>query len=164
MNEARIKALQRRIEMVLARGTVEAVQDDGQMQSVDLALMHDERATKLERFQQYGLSSHPHAGAESVTVFLQGNRDHGVVIAVDDRRYRMTSMAPGEVAVYDDQDQCVHLKRDQIHVKSPTRVVVECDDIRLGSEGASRRVALEGSTDTMGHALTGDLSTKIYGE
>ncbi|WP_431477838.1 phage baseplate assembly protein domain-containing protein [Massilia eburnea] len=58
-----------------------------------------------------GFTSVPKPGAEGVVVFVGGNRDHGLVIAVEDRRFRLKGLASGEVAIYDDQGQKVHLTR-----------------------------------------------------
>ena len=63
-----------------------------------------------EFFQHYGFTSRPLAGSEVIFI-RQGN--HFVAIASDDRRYRITLEA-GELALYDDQGQKVHLKRDGI--------------------------------------------------
>jgi phage baseplate assembly protein V len=68
----------------------------------------------VERFQNYGHTSNPHPGAEGVMVSVGGNQDHGIVIAVDDRRYRLTGLAEGETALYDDLGQKVYLTRNGI--------------------------------------------------
>ena len=60
-------------------------------------------------------------------MFLGGNRDHGLVIAVDDRRYRLTALAAGEVALYDDLGKTLVLKRNGDIVITATRVVVNGD-------------------------------------
>jgi len=60
-----------------------------------------------EYFQHYGFTSRPLAGAEAI-VIREGN--HLVMIASDDRRYRI-SLEAGEVAIYTDEGDKVHLKR-----------------------------------------------------
>ncbi|MFH1028479.1 MAG: phage baseplate assembly protein [Pseudomonadota bacterium] len=72
-----------------------------------------ETITSREYFQHYGYTSRPLAGSEGI-IIREGN--HIVMIASDDRRYRV-SLDDGEVALYDDQGQKVHLKRNnEIHV------------------------------------------------
>ena len=68
----------------------------------------------VERFQQYGFTSHPHPDAEAIILFVAGERANAVVIAVDDRRYCITNLTAGEVALYDDQGQSGITKRDGI--------------------------------------------------
>lgn len=105
-----IAPLHRRIMLSIARGVVKVVDDSKGLQKVQITLLADEVADKLERVQQYGFTSKPKAGAEAVALFLGGNRDHGVVIAVDDRRYRLKGLADGEVALYTDTDSKIVLK------------------------------------------------------
>ena len=66
-----------------------------------------ETFTDREYFQHYGYSSRTLPGAEGI-VLREGN--HIIMIASDDRRYRV-ALEEGEVALYDDQGQVIHLKR-----------------------------------------------------
>jgi phage baseplate assembly protein V len=97
--------LQQRIMLMLGRALLTVVNDDAGLQRVQVALLSKETRDDVERFQQYGFTSHPHAGAEAAVVFLGGNRDHPIVLAIDDRRYRVQGLAAGEVAIYTDEDQ-----------------------------------------------------------
>lgn len=90
----------RRLMNLLSRGVVSAVDDSKKLQLVQLDLLDTETRDEIERFQNYGFTSVPEAGAESVVLFVGGRRDHGLAIVVDDRRYRLKSLAEGEVAVY----------------------------------------------------------------
>ena len=72
-----------------------------------------ETFTDREYFQHYGYSSRTLPGAEGI-VLREGN--HIIMIASDDRRYRI-ALEEGEVALYDDQGQVIHLKRGkEIHI------------------------------------------------
>jgi phage gp45-like len=49
---------------------------------------------------------------------------------VDDRRYRLTGLAKGEVALYDDLGSKIHLQRDgNILVQCATKVTLDVPDI-----------------------------------
>lgn len=122
-----IRDVGRRVAMMLARGVLAAVSDGGGLQGLRLRLLADEEKDGIERVQQYGLTSVPLAGAEAVIVFLGGNRDHGLVVAVDDRRYRLRGLRGGEVALYDDLGQSVHLTRDGIVIRGAGRPVTLTD-------------------------------------
>jgi phage gp45-like len=50
--------------------------------------------------------------AEGIAVFLGGQRNHPVVIGVDDRRHRPMGMKPGESAQYDDAGQMTLIRRN----------------------------------------------------
>lgn len=104
----------RRIGNMIARGAVSVVNAASKMQTLQVKLMADEVKDGVEHFEPYGFTSHPKAGAEAVGMFFDGDRSHGVVIVVADRRYRLTGLAAGEMAIHDDQGQKVHLTRDGI--------------------------------------------------
>ncbi len=101
----------RRLGNLLARGVVSVVNAAAKMQVLQVKLLAGEAKAGLEHFEPYGFTAHPHAGAEALAVFLDGDRSHGIVIVTPDRRYRLTGLAAGEVAIYDDLGQKVHLTR-----------------------------------------------------
>lgn len=104
--------LKTRIANMVARAVVQLANDAGGLQVVQLSVLEDETRDGCERFQQYGLTSVPFAGAEAVVLFVGGRRDHPLVVAVDDRRYRKKDLQPGEVALYSAAGQWVLLKAD----------------------------------------------------
>jgi len=105
----------RRVHLMVSRGVLSLVNDVLKMQSVQVKLL-DGEVREMERFQNYGFSSQPHPGAEVAAVFVSGNRDHGLALAIDDRRYRVTSLQAGEVAIYDDLGHVVKLTRTGIAI------------------------------------------------
>ncbi|MFS8930942.1 phage baseplate assembly protein V [Cupriavidus taiwanensis] len=111
-----LEPVKARVGLMVGRCVLRAVTDATKLQRVQVQVLADEVHDDVERVQSYGLTSVPHAGAEGVVVFAGGNRDHGLVIAVDDRRYRLVGLEAGEVALYDDQGLKVHLTRDGIVV------------------------------------------------
>jgi phage baseplate assembly protein V len=115
--------LHRRVMLMVGRAAIELVNDALTVQGLQVSLMADEVRDNVERFQQYGLTSHPHPGAEGIVVCVGGSRDHAVVIACDDRRYRLQGLEQGEVALYDDLGQSIILKRDGIVLNTPTKDV-----------------------------------------
>lgn len=111
---AALAALKSRVMLGVARAIVRTVADGRTMQALQLSVLGDELREGVERFQQYGLTSHPHPGAEAVMVCVGGNRDHGLVVAVDDRRYRLKPLQQGEVALYTDEGDSIILKRGRL--------------------------------------------------
>ncbi|WP_417536091.1 phage baseplate assembly protein V [Methylophaga sp.] len=126
-----------KVRQMVSRGVVLLVNDAANMQEMQLKIMADDTMDGVERFQNYGFTSKPHAGSEAIALTVNGDKSHTVVIAVDDRRYRLKGLENGEVALYDDQGQKIVLKRDQILVEAP-KVVVQSDDISLGGEGGAK--------------------------
>lgn len=103
--------LARRIRLMAARAVLTLINDATKMQGVQIKLLDGEVCNNVDRMQQYGYTSVPWPGAEGVYLALGGSRDHGVVIVMDDRRYRLKGLATGEVAIYDDLGQKVHFTR-----------------------------------------------------
>lgn len=110
------RPLVRGLRLMVARGTIKLVDDGPKAQTAQLHLLDGEIRDGVEVFQSYGLSTVPHPGSEAVAVSVGGNRDHCIVIAHGDRRYRLTGMAGGEVALHDDQGAAVILRRDGIAI------------------------------------------------
>lgn len=106
-----VAPLQRRVALMVGRGVIRLVNDALKAQTVQIDLLAGETLTGVERLQQYGFSSVPLPGAEAVAVFPGGQRHHGIVIAVDDRRYRLAGLQGGEVALYTDEGDHLILKR-----------------------------------------------------
>lgn len=149
---AKLRKLAMRFANSLARAVVQVVDDDLKMQMVQLGVLLGEDVDDVERFQEYGLTSVPHAGAEGVVIFPMGDRSHGLLVAVDDRRYRPTGGEAGEVFLYTDEGVMVKLGRGSI--------------VELGGEGLT---ATEGVLNGQAidpftgqtHFALGNASTKV---
>lgn len=120
---AGMRALAQRLGNMLARGRVRSVNAASKMQVLQLDLLAGETKDRLEHFEPAGFSSCPKAGAEAAVAFLDGDRSHGIVLIVADRRYRLTTLVPGEVAIFDDQGQKVHITRAGIVIDGAGRSV-----------------------------------------
>lgn len=91
-----------------------------------------------EYFQHYGFTSRPLAGAEGI-LLKQGNNI--ILIASDDRRYRIEA-ADGEVALYTDEGDHIHMKRgrvveintDTLKVAAATQVLLETPLVKTTGE------------------------------
>lgn len=81
-----------------------------------------------ELFQHYGFASAPLAGAEYIAIPVGGNSKHTVVVASEDGRYRVT-LQDGEVALYTDEGDRVHLKRGRV-----VEVVTETLLVKAGTK------------------------------
>lgn len=109
-----IMGVKSRVMLSVSRGVVGLVDDSKKLQSIQVGMLTDESRDAVERFQEYGFTSVPKSGAEAVVVCVGGNREHGLVVAVDDRRYRIKGLAEGEVCIYTDEGDKVHLKRGKV--------------------------------------------------
>lgn len=147
MNDPLYRSLLRKLHGLAARCVLRLVDDGLKMQAVQVGLLDDETADNLERFQNYGHTSVPLPGAEGVALFLGADRAHGVIIAMDDRRYRLKGLEGGEVALYsiDDQEAPGHrivLKRggiievrgDVIDMRAATRLHLSAPEVEIHAD------------------------------
>jgi phage baseplate assembly protein V len=148
---SRADELSRRVAMTTTRGRMSLVDDKKKLQQVQVELLADETKDNVERFQQYGFTSVPLEGAEALCVFLSGGRDHGIVLSIDDRRYRLTDMKAGDVAIYNDtgakivigRDRTITISCDARHEESSEEVTiktktfkVECETLELSASSS----------------------------
>lgn len=141
-----------RLDDVLARGTVSAADGSKKMRTVQVRLLADEVRDDLEHVEPYGFTSEPldDAQPEAFAAFFGGDRSHGIVFCVADRRFRLKCLKPGEVALYDDVGQKIHLTRDGIEVETPGW-------LRATVSGAATIKAASVQIDSPSTTITGDV-------
>lgn len=164
-------ALARRVRMLIARAVVNLVNDSMKVQSLQISVL-DSEVADAQRFQEYGFTSVPLAGAEAMVAAVSGVRSHRVVIAVEDGRYRLKSLQPGEVALYDNSGNVVHLQNGQVigitaqskvQVTAPTCNVSASDSVTIDSPKATFTgdVTIDGNVMIDGTlAAQGDITTQ----
>jgi len=109
-----VALLQRGLSRLWSRVVVQRLINSTASQQVDISLVAGETKNGMEYLEPYGFTSAAHSGAEGVALFLGGDRSHGVVINVADRRYRLKGLKEGEVALYTDEGDRVVLKRGRV--------------------------------------------------
>ncbi len=130
--------LARRVRLMVARAVVTAIADAGKIQSAQVKLLDGEVRDGVEILQQYGFTSIPLGKPEGLYFSVGGDRDHGVMLNVADRQFRLANIAQGEVAIYTDEDEAgnehrIHFKRGrEIHLMAgTTRIVLTPDGITI---------------------------------
>ncbi len=137
--------LRTRVANMVSRAVLSGIDDSTRMQLLQVGLLSEETRDGIERFQNYGFTSNPLTGAEAVVVFVGGRRDHGLAIAVDDRRYRLRNLESGEVAVYTDQGDSIVIRRGgTIEVTGATAVVLDAPSVELAQPAVDD--AVKGTT------------------
>jgi phage baseplate assembly protein V len=134
--ERLLRPLRTRLYLMIARAAVRLVDDGKGMQVVQADLGAGDTRDGLEHFQEYGFTSRPRApsgtkGPEGIGLRVGGDGAHTVLICVGDRRFRLKSLAEGEVAMYDDLGQVVHMKRDKLLLKSTLGVEIDTPTLEV---------------------------------
>lgn len=141
-----IGPLQRRVMLMVGRGVVRLSDDSPGVQTLQVELLKGEVRADVERFQEYGFTSRPQDGAEAIAVSVGGNRDHAIVIAVEDRRYRIKGLQKGQTAIYDSAGTVLLLGADgTVELLAAKKVTIKCPLVRI-----------EGSLE-----VTGDVTDRV---
>jgi len=115
--------MSRGISNLLARAVVRGLDTATKCQMLQIEMAGGEGKSDIEHFEPYGFTAAPLIGAEAVAAYFDGDRSHGVVLVVSDRRYRIKGLQSGEVAVYDDLGQSVTLTRAGIVVNGAGNLI-----------------------------------------
>jgi len=125
-----VDPIKRSIQLSIGRAVLATVKDTTGIQEVKVSLYAGE-VKEMERFQNYGFTSVPLSTAEGVCVFAGGNREHGICVAIDDRKFRLKSLPNGAVAMYDAFGSKIVLSNDgKIEVNGTTEVALNIDYTR----------------------------------
>ena len=106
-----------------ARSVVDTINDNPMMQEMAGNFMRSESRKKIEAPQNYGFSSvvmpaekgkdgRILRGAEAVINFIGGNRSFPVATIMDDRRFRLKGLKPGDVGMFDHLQQQFLFNKD----------------------------------------------------
>ena len=153
-----VSVLSRRVMNMVSRGIISKTDDKPGMQNVQVSLLYQEGKAKVERMQNYGFSGHAPGESEVTVVFIGGGRDHGVIIATDDRNSRMTGLAEGEVAVYSNEGNSIVLRRDNtIELRTKTLKLIVEEDVTVETERATITASEKISLDAPDILLKGNV-------
>lgn len=115
--------LLRRVMQVASRALIKSTDTAGAIQKGQISVLADETLDGVDQVQEYGFASRPLPGAQAVLLSIAGSRDHPVIIATDDGRYRV-KLENGEACLYDDQGQWVKIGRAKIDIKTGLKVEI----------------------------------------
>lgn len=150
-----MKDLAHRVMLMFGRGVLRGVIDSGKRQLLQVELLKGELRDGLERMQNYGMTSHP-LGGDVAVAFLGGNREQGIALIVDDRRYRL-SLQPGEVALYDDLGNTVQLLRDRVKINAVQKLEIVAPTVTItGDLAVTGNLTNNGKSVGSTHTHPGD--------
>jgi phage baseplate assembly protein V len=133
--------LERRILAAVRIGVAKLIFDDAGLQQLQATVLKQNVRGRINRYQNYGLTSVPLPGAQPLLLSVGGAGNHTVAVAVDDARYRPQNLEPGEVCLYTDEGDRITLQRGRIiAVEAGSAVTVTAPEVRVY---ASTKVRLE---------------------
>jgi len=122
-----LSPIHRRLRLLADRAIVTLVNDALLRQNLQLQLLADESADDVERFQNYGHSSVPPAGAEAVVLSLGGARGGLVAIAVEDKGARPKDLEPGDSCLYHLEGHNLRLTKDGTAILTVKKLIVQAE-------------------------------------
>lgn len=120
-----LSPIRRKIMLMIGKCILAAVDNSGKVMKLQLDGLKNEDITDIERYQEYGFESYPKKDSEALAIFIDGNRDNGIVICVNDRRYRPTNLSEGDACVYDYRGNRIDLKNSGILITDKNGNTVE---------------------------------------
>lgn len=144
-----LRPLQQRVNMMVTRMVVSAVNDSGGLQLAKGHGYADEGLEDVEHAQPGGLAHVALPGAEGVRLSVGGRGDLCFVVGLANRSARPTGLAPGETALY-------------LALPAPLggiKVLCKADGtLHLGSDDGAEALALAGKLKTIiGLVLAGGI-------
>ena len=110
-----------RLQLLFAQGVGTLIGAD----KVQVVVLDGETLNNIARVEPYGYSYRPKPGCQNYLLFPSGDRSYGVAIVIGDKRYQM-DLVEGEVAIHDDEENWVHIKRGGvIEAKAATKVIAD---------------------------------------
>lgn len=139
------------LQNMVSRCTVALATAARKMQALQIRLTAGEVKDDVEHMEPYGYTSRPLPGAEGVAVFPGGDRSHGVVVVVADRRFRLKGLKPGEVALYTDEGDKIHFERGRkLTVVTATLTIEASESVDIQSPELTHNGVNIGSTHDHG--------------
>jgi phage baseplate assembly protein V len=158
-----MEQLLQRIRTLLGRGVVKLINAAGGIQLLQIK-MGSETLDNVPYMECYGFTGVAKEGAEALVGSIGGNRSLAVALVVGDRRYRLKGMEKGEVAMYTDEGDFIHFKRNgHIHHKAGIKITFETP---LAECSANFKVGGEFTVDgtsTFNDAVTVEADVDISG-
>nr|WP_240746130.1 phage baseplate assembly protein V [Cupriavidus oxalaticus] len=157
-----------RVGGMIGRCVVALVDSARKLQALQLRLTAGETKDGVEHFEPYGYTSCPLPGAEGIVAFPGGDRSHAVALVIGDRRFRLSGLKPGEVALYTDEGDSLVFKRGRIaELNTGTFVVNAEEKVQFNTPlvEASDEVLAKGKmTGQGGLAISGGSGASVAGD
>lgn len=150
-----------KLKGLVVRGVIKSINDTGARQMVVATLLAGEVKDRIERIQQFGMSSHPPSGAAAVFAAVAADRSRLVCIGENHPTHRPTDLVAGETQIYDAFEQFIHLQQSgviyinaagELRIVAPTKVRIETPQLEVTGEIIDK-------VDSSGQSMSGMRAT-----
>lgn len=162
--KAAFARLERTLQNLLARAVVTGLNTAKKCQMLQVELMPGEPKENVEHLEPYGFTSAPLTGAEGFALFPDGDRSHGVILMVADRRYRIKGLAAGEVAIYTDEgDSFIFRRGNTVELKTKIFNVNASDSVNVETKNFNVNASSAAAITAPSIGLNGNLTVSDVG-
>lgn len=162
----RMGPLARRVALVVGRGRIEQTGDEKGGQLLQVSLLDEETRDKVERFMEFGFTSHVPKSTDVIVVFPGGDRAQGIVVATNDTETRIKDLKEGETAVYNAKGIVIHLKDDKtldiygaetVNIRDAKTInIPDAETTTISGKVIVTGDVIAGGISLVGHIHTGD--------
>lgn len=135
-----VETMRRHVERAAAgtrqafRGLLAGLQLTRKIQLASGEGLAGEQLDRVELMQQFGFTSAPPAGAELIVLPLGGRSSASVIVATEHGAYRFQLGQAGEVCLYNQWGDFVHMRADRtIHMVSQAKVLIDTDQVQINA-------------------------------
>lgn len=111
-----------------------ALVSPGKTQSLQVETTKGETLDNVKFIEPYGLTTFPPNGSETVVVNVGANGGNPLALVVGGRLFRLQDLKQGEVALYTDEGDKIHLKRGHEIAVKTTKFVIDADEIQMNGK------------------------------
>lgn len=111
-----------------------ALVSSGKTQSLQVETTKGETLDSVRFIEPYGFTAVPVNGSETVVVNIGANGGNPVALVVGGRLFRLQDLKQGEVALYTDEGDKIHLKRGHEIAVKTTKFVIDADEIQMNGK------------------------------
>lgn len=99
--EQMVSDLTSRTMNMASRGTMTNLDDTKNIQQMAVQGVAGEQFNRVQRWEQFGISSLPPAGSDALIMSMNGSRDSAQILAVENQSMRPRNSPGGSTTVYD---------------------------------------------------------------
>lgn len=128
-----LEMLHKKMKSLVRIGKV-ALTNQGKTQSLQIETTKGETLDNVKFIEPYGFTAVPLNGSETVVVNIGANGANPIALVVGGRLFRLQDLKQGEVAIYTDEGDKIHLKRGREIAVKTTKFVIDADEIQMNGK------------------------------
>lgn len=140
------------LEMILLGETI--LNSGGDTQTWQIKTARGEIIENAKHLEQYGITTSAPSGSETLGLRVRGNRTNTILLNIGNRKLRFKILKSGEVCIYDDSGNTIHLQNGgNIEVKAPSSVTIKTKTAKVEATTVAVKatnITLDGETDLGG--------------